>query len=72
MVMEQCRDGEQNASPDRKNRFFKHGDNWFFTTRECSIIGPYDSYQEAVEGCQQFVTQIESISKIPDQPDQCA
>ncbi len=55
----------------RKSRFFKHGDKWFFTTRECSIIGPYNSFQDALFGCRKFVAQIQSIKQYHES-EQCA
>lgn len=31
----------------RSQRFFNEGSNWYFTTRENTVEGPYDSRSEA-------------------------
>lgn len=56
------RTGEDGETPDRKSRFFQHGDQWFFSTRECSIIGPYESLNDAHEGCGKFIHQVQEIN----------
>lgn len=60
--MEINRTGEDGNIPARKSRFFQHEQRWFFTTRECSIIGPYDSFHDAYLGCRKFISQIKAIS----------
>jgi len=70
--MENNRRGEQGNIPDRNSRFFKHGNRWFFTTRECSIIGPYPDFQDALHGCQKFTSQIRAISEFHLSESECA
>lgn len=70
--MDNNRQDEAGEIPSRNSRFFKHGESWFFTTRECSIIGPYDSFQEALYGCRKFITQIQSINAFHAKENQCA
>ena len=57
------RKGECGPIPDRKSRFFKHGEHWFYTTRECSIIGPYETFQHALYGCRKFLAQVKAINE---------
>jgi hypothetical protein len=41
--------------PHRGNRFFKLGDNWYFTTREGFSMGPYDSHELADKGTEDYL-----------------
>lgn len=41
--------------PHRGNRFFKLGDNWYFTTREGFSMGPYDSHELADKGTDDYL-----------------
>lgn len=70
--METNRKGEQGPIPTRKSRFFKHGEHWFYTTRECSIIGPYEDFQEAMFGCRKFLAQVQAINAYHSTEHQCA
>jgi len=65
------RHGENGVVPQRNSRFFKHGNNWFFTTRECSIIGPYQDFNDAFYGCRKFITQIKAISEFHGKEREC-
>jgi hypothetical protein len=41
------RDGEQDKTWFRSDRFFCEDGNWFFTTREGTVQGPFDSRADA-------------------------
>ena len=45
--MAKSRDGEDDRTWFRSDRFFAENDKWFFTTREGTVEGPYDSRKDA-------------------------
>ncbi|RLA40813.1 MAG: hypothetical protein DRR06_15015 [Gammaproteobacteria bacterium] len=52
------REGEKGTLarvPVRGSRFFKLADNWYFTTRENTSMGPYDSFEMAEKGADDYV-----------------
>jgi hypothetical protein len=49
------RKGEAEKHWFRSDRFFKVGNDWFFTTRENRDVGPYTTQPEASQGLQLFI-----------------
>jgi hypothetical protein len=49
------RKGEGEKHWFRSDRFFKVGNDWFFTTREQKDVGPFTSQSEAEHGLGLFV-----------------
>lgn len=47
--------GELGAVPIRTDRFFAVNTSWYFTTREGSDIGPFESKSQAKQGLCDFV-----------------
>ena len=41
------RSGESTTVRFRAQRFFSSSGEWFFATRENTVVGPFDSYAEA-------------------------
>ncbi len=60
--MSRNRDGEQGHFPQRQERFFQRNEYWYYATREGADMGPFDSYEEAVLGADEFIDFIESAS----------
>lgn len=59
------RQGEQSTHkrvPVRGSRFFKLSDNWYFTTREHTSMGPYDSFEMAEKGAGDYVEFVSSAT----------
>lgn len=46
----QCREGESLNYPIRVERFYCICEQWYFSTRECLQLGPYQSREEAGAG----------------------
>lgn len=46
---------KSSRGPNRGNRFFKLGDNWYFNTREGFSMGPYESRDLASKGTEDFL-----------------
>ncbi|MGQ9424967.1 DUF6316 family protein [Gilvimarinus sp. F26214L] len=49
------RTGEQGNVPARTDRFFTSNDYWYYTTREGVDIGPFDSFEDAANGANEFI-----------------
>ena len=49
------RSGELGTVPLRTDRFFAVNSTWYFTTREGSSIGPFDTKFDAKKGLNDFV-----------------
>lgn len=49
------REGENEKTWFRSDRFFKVGDNYFFTTREGANVGPFTSKLAAKDGLTTFI-----------------
>lgn len=47
----------------RGDRFFRHGNDWFFRTREGTPVGPYDSRTGAVEGAIDYIQFVETAPR---------
>ena len=53
--MRQIRNGENRSSSMRTDRYFSVASDWYFSTREGSCIGPYESKREAEAGLKDFI-----------------
>lgn len=53
--MKANRPGENGQPPPRSSRIFNMESMWYFSTREGSDIGPFDSREEATSGLQDFL-----------------
>ena len=50
------RSGEKTGNvPFRSGRYFKLNNFWFFTTREGTSVGPYDSMPCAEKGAEDYI-----------------
>ena len=49
------REGELGTVPMRSDRFFAAQGQWFFSTREGTVIGPFDEKQNAQQGLNDFL-----------------
>lgn len=64
MQMTASRAGEMTDKiPLRTDRFFAVNASWFFTTREGSAIGPFDSKNEAKNGLADFIEFIQNAEE---------
>ena len=51
-----CReDDQQQRTWFRCDRFFNEGTNWYFTTRENTVEGPFSSHSEAETGLMMYL-----------------
>ena len=50
------RNGENGKVPQRHERFFQSEEYWYYTTREGVDIGPFDSFDDATQGADDFVS----------------
>ncbi|MBU3068409.1 hypothetical protein KOI40_01190 [Aestuariicella sp. G3-2] len=64
--MKALRQGETGRPPERNDRFFKKDEYWYYTTREGVDIGPFDSEDDAITGCSDFIEFI--FTSDPDFP----
>ncbi len=49
------REGEEGPVPNRGERFFQLNNDWFFATREGSMVGPYSTRDSAGLGLTDYV-----------------
>lgn len=49
------RKGESGQPPPRSSRIFNMESHWYFSTREGTDVGPFDSREEANGGLQDFL-----------------
>lgn len=49
------REGESGPVPNRGERFFQLKNDWFFATREGSMIGPYTTRDSAYLGLTDYI-----------------
>ena len=54
-MQQQNRSGENGPVPGRCDRFYLFQSEWFFTTREGSPVGPYDTHESAQSGLQNYL-----------------
>ena len=47
--------GESGPVPNRGERFFRLNDDWFFATREGSMVGPYSTRDSAGLGLADYL-----------------
>lgn len=55
------RKDEQGRVPSRTQRFFMNNEYWYYSTREGVDIGPFDTYEEATHGANDFVEFISEL-----------
>ena len=53
------RQGESGDPPPRSSRIFNMESYWYFSTREGSDIGPFDSRDQAASGLEDFIQFLE-------------
>ena len=49
------RENEQGEIPNRSDRFYLLESKWFFTTREASAVGPFETREEASSGLSNYI-----------------
>lgn len=49
------REGESGPIPNRGERFFQLNNDWFFATREGSMVGPYSTRDSASLGLADYI-----------------
>ena len=49
------REGETESIPTRTSRFFTKEREWFFSTREGALMGPFDTREIASKGLSDFL-----------------
>ena len=49
------REGETGPIPNRGERFFQLNNDWFFATREGSMVGPYSTRDSAGLGLADYI-----------------
>ncbi|MAX55897.1 MAG: hypothetical protein CL537_10385 [Alcanivoracaceae bacterium] len=52
----------------RSDRFFSQGPNWYFSTRENTVEGPYDSRLEAEAGLMLYLRDMQSLESFGLRP----
>jgi hypothetical protein len=62
------RQGETTKTYFRSDRFFVEGGKWYFTTRENSIEGPFDSKEDAEQELMLYVRRLEERQKFGLKP----
>ena len=55
VIMKANRQGETGQPPPRSSRIFNMENDWYFSTREGSDIGPFGSRDEASDGLTDFL-----------------
>ncbi|MGB1466339.1 MAG: DUF6316 family protein [Alcanivorax nanhaiticus] len=57
-----CREDDQNERTwFRSDRFFNEGPNWYFSTRENTIEGPYPNREEAENGLMMYLRDMKAM-----------
>ncbi|KGD65928.1 thiolase [Alcanivorax nanhaiticus] len=57
-----CREDDQNERTwFRSDRFFNEGPNWYFSTRENTIEGPYPNREEAESGLMMYLRDMKAM-----------
>ena len=54
-VIQQNRQGEDGPVPNRCDRFYSFENEWFFTTREGSPVGPFSTQNSAKVGLSDYL-----------------
>jgi len=54
-TLQRNRTGEEGAVPSRCDRFYAFKNEWFFTTREGSPIGPFSTRETANSGLTDYL-----------------
>ncbi|MFN3714273.1 MAG: DUF6316 family protein [Alcanivoracaceae bacterium] len=62
------RDGDDNKTFFNSDRFFNEGGKWFFTTREGSLMGPFDSRGEAEQELMLYLRALREREKFGIKP----
>lgn len=62
------RDGDDNKTFFNSDRFFNEGGKWFFTTREGSLMGPYDSRADAEQELMLYLRNLREREKFGIKP----
>lgn len=55
-----CRDGENNPSSFRSDRFCQINGMWYFVTREKTREGPFPSRSDATMGAERYLSRMRS------------
>lgn len=59
------RQGEQEKSWYRSDRFFRVNGDWYFSTREKVDVGPFDSKERAGKGLSLFIDSMQQTTPAP-------
>ena len=62
------RQGEDPKTYFRSDRFFAEGGKWYFTTRENTIEGPFDSRDDAAQELMLYIRRLEERQKFGLKP----
>lgn len=54
-TVQRNRAGEEGTVPSRCDRFYAFENEWFFTTREGSPIGPFSTHESAKSGLTDYL-----------------
>lgn len=59
-----CRDDDQSDRTwFRSDRFFTEGPNWYFSTRENTVEGPFGSREEAETGLMMYLRDMQAMER---------
>lgn len=60
------REGEEDKTRFRSDRFFCEDGQWFFTTREGGVQGPFESRPEAEQELEMYIHDLRQREKFGD------
>ncbi len=65
-----CREDDQNQKTwFRSDRFFNEGPDWFFSTRENTVEGPFSSREDAEAGLMMYLRDMQVRERYGLKPD---
>lgn len=67
--MDQRQDDEDKKAWFRSQRFFSEGSKWYFTTRENTIEGPFDSREDAEQELMMYLRNLRERANYGIKPD---
>ncbi|MEQ5835532.1 hypothetical protein EB809_09745 [Marinobacter sp. R17] len=56
----QKRQGEHGPLPPRSSRYFAAGRRWYFTTREKTTLGPFESFEQAEQSVKAYIEDVDA------------
>lgn len=60
------RSGEATTQTNRRQRYYKKGNYWYYNTREGAPIGPFNHLMDAIAGCNDYLEYLKYAPSLAD------